>query len=130
MDEAQNAEPADAKAIASEIFAPLSRVVLIVTLFYTPLAYWGMASAQESLWPLFREIGYRGMPVLTQLLLSPFVPWCVALAGIAGLVKEFLIQNRRVTLIINATHLVCLTALHQIFLANIYLPLIEWLNAY
>ena len=85
----------------------------------------------ECLWQFYTDMNIPGgLSPITKLFhyLSFSFACFVALAGIAGLVKESLVRNRRVTLVINATHLLCLTALHQIFLAAMYLPLLEWIG--
>ena len=130
MDEAQNAEPADAKAIANEVCAPISWAVLIFILIQTFLVWWWMVFDVGWSWIICGEMHPPGgNPAVTKIFIRySFIPWLVALAGIAGLVKEFLVHNRRVTLIINATHLVFLAALHQLFLAAMYLPLIKLMD--
>lgn len=128
MDESQNAEPADAKAIANKICAPISRAVLVVTLIYTFLFCWWMVFDVKLMWELYTNMNIPGgLPALTKLFLriSFILPWLGALAGIVGLVKEFLVRDRRVTLIINTVHIVCLTLFHQLFHAALSLPLIK-----
>ena len=122
------AQPSDAKAIANEFCAPISWAVLIVALIFNFLFCWWMIFGMEWLWQIYTDMNIPGgLPPPTLLLFRFSFGFAslVALAGIAGLVKEFLIHDRRVTLIINTVHIVFLTLFHQIFLAVMYLPLFK-----
>ena len=119
------AQLSDADASANDVYALISRVVLSFTLIHTFLTFGWMVF--EGRWILHNDIdAYLAcgwLALISIFICYPFVPLLVALAGIAALVKEFIIKNRRLTLIINSAHLVTVTLVHFLFVESVQLLL-------
>ena len=73
---------------------------------------------------MFAELGID-LPVLTKLVLTPAFPGIIPVMTVLSIVKEFLIKNKVVTLVLNGIHALLAFGILCMYVMALYLPLIK-----
>jgi hypothetical protein len=102
-----------------------SLIIFALVMLYTFVAFYPTASSIPRFESMFMEMNAE-LPGLTRFFLSiaPVLWPLVLLAAIGGAVKEFVVRDRSITLIINGVHLVVLVAIKELIVVALGAPLI------
>jgi len=105
-----------------DAFRICSRIALAVNLLLTLFVTWHIVRSRVSLGRLLADFG--STPSLSQVVLSSWYPWGLAILAGFSVTKELLIKNPRATLIWNGGHLAVVIVLWQLYVAGVLEPLV------
>ena len=101
-----------------------SVVLLAFSIIYSAFVLLRMIGASGSFEQMFLELNVK-LPLLTRIVLSPAFTWTIALLALANVVKEYLVKDKKATLIANAAYLAVVLVVHQVCVTALFLPLLR-----
>ena len=121
----QDAELTAGRADAKErVFAIASIITLVIVPMTSAVVFYGTFRAPRVFETMFIEMGVK-LPLLTQLVLSPAFYMILPLLAIASIIKEVLVRNRVITLVINGVHICLVILVGTTCQLALFLPLID-----
>jgi len=92
-----------------------SLVLLAIALVLSVFLVWQMYGPGLAFIGFYKDMKLGSLSFLTMLVVSSAFLWTLALLAVAGIAKEFLVRDRKVTLIINAIHVFIVLAATDAF---------------
>ena len=109
------------------VWSWLSFASFVIVLLFSAVVIYVMKTSGRSFLKMFVEMKMT-LPPLTQLALAPWVQWIVPVITLAGLLKEFLIPDRRITLALNVIQFLMVLAVFTTFREAMFLPLFHMIK--
>jgi len=115
------AEHAD---VRSSVLAICSITAFVIALILSAAVFFTIIGVGESFQAMFHEMGAE-LPLATTIVISPMFWQILLVLAAGGVLKEFLIRDRLITLAINGLHLCLVVALTNFCMLALFLPLIK-----
>lgn len=107
-----------------------SLIVFAIAMLVSAQILYMIQTGVPALVDVFEDFGPSiALPVTTRIIVSPMFRATIALLALGSVVKEFVIKNRRTTLIVNGVHLFGLFAMQGLTRAGLFQPLFSLMNA-
>jgi len=105
-----------------------SLVLLAIALVLSVFLVWQVHASSSAFIGLYKDMKLGGLPLLTRLVISPAFRWTLVLLAGAGLLKEILEQNRKVTIAVNGIHILVVMIFIDTYYRGLLGPLIELIS--
>jgi len=105
-----------------------SLILLAIALILSVFLVWRMHASGSTFTRIYADMKLGDLPLITRLVNSPAFWWTLALLAGAGLLKEILEQNKKVTIAVNVIHILVVMIFFAAYHSGIFAPLVQLIS--
>lgn len=100
-----------------------SLIALAASLLVSAFVTYEIVRSRGAFCGIFRDFGSE--PPLVWLVFSGWYPWVLPVLSVIGIVKEWILKNRRATMIWNGIHFLAAIVVWQIYVEGAFGPIVD-----